>query len=59
MIKAYSVLTTHFHHIDDGRYKVTEKYGLCFDAVAITTQLKIVTNKVTFCNEVEYDVNYF
>jgi hypothetical protein len=58
-MKVYSVLTTHFHHMKDGRENMMKAHGLCFNAVAVITQLKICSGEPIFKDEVEYDVNYF
>ena len=33
-------------------------HGLCFNAVAVITQLKIASGEAIFKDEVDYDVNY-
>ena len=58
-MKVYSVLTTHFHHMKDGRERMMKAHGLCFNAVAVITQLKIASGEAIFKDEVEYDVSYF
>ena len=56
-MKVYSVLTTHFHHMKDGRERMMKAHGLCFNAVAVITQLKIASGEAIFKDEVEYDVS--
>ena len=58
-MKVYSVLTNHFHHMKDGRENMMNAHGLCFNAIAVITQLKISTGEPIFKDEVEYDVSYF
>ena len=58
-MKVYSVLTNHFHHMKDGRENMMNAHGLCFNAIAVITQLKISTGEPIFKDEVEYDVHYF
>eukprot|EP00536_Pseudo-nitzschia_multiseries_P000808 jgi/Psemu1/1811/gm1.1811_g len=35
------------------------KHGMCFNAVAVITQLKFASGETTFDDGLEYDVNYF
>jgi hypothetical protein len=61
-LKVYSVLRTHFHHYEAGpnsRNEMMAKHKLCFEAVAVITQLKISTGEPIFKDEVEYDVSYY
>ena len=57
-MKLYSVLTSHFHHMKDGRENMMNAHGLCLNAVAVITQLKIASGEAIFKDEVDYDVNY-
>eukprot|EP00536_Pseudo-nitzschia_multiseries_P001760 jgi/Psemu1/4003/gm1.4003_g len=36
-----------------------QKHKICFEAVAVITQLKFVSGETTFNDGLEYDVNYF
>jgi hypothetical protein len=61
-LKVYSVLRTHFHHFGTGPNSRTEmmaRHKLCFNAVAVITQLKISSGEPIFEDEVEYDVSYY
>ena len=57
-MKVDSVLTSHFHHMKDGRENMMNAHGLCLNAVAVITQLKIASGEAIFKDEVDYDVNY-
>ena len=51
-LKIYNVLTTYFRHMKP-RNKYEEKHKMCFDSVAVITQLKL-----EFGGEQLYDVKY-
>ena len=56
-LKVFNVLTTFFRHCKP-RNKMMEKHGMCFNAVAVITQLKMEAGESL--NEFnEYNVNYF
>lgn len=59
-LKQFNVLTTHFRHMKPNKAAMMKKHGLCFDAVAVITQLKLTSGgERIFADRVEYDVNYF
>ena len=58
-LKHFNVLTTHFRHMKPNRDTMMEKHGICFNAVAVITQLKFMNGESIFEDKVEYDVNYF
>eukprot|EP00536_Pseudo-nitzschia_multiseries_P018369 jgi/Psemu1/55253/gm1.55253_g len=39
--------------------EMMQKHGMCFNAVAVITQLKFASGETTFDDGLEYDVNYF
>ena len=51
-LKIYNVLTTYFRHMKP-RHSVLEKHKICFESVAVLTQLKM-----EFAGESLYDVEY-
>eukprot|EP00536_Pseudo-nitzschia_multiseries_P013949 jgi/Psemu1/36960/gm1.36960_g len=58
-LKIFNVLTTHFRHMKPNRQGMMQKHGMCFNAVAVITQLKFASGETTFDDGLEYDVNYF
>eukprot|EP00536_Pseudo-nitzschia_multiseries_P013950 jgi/Psemu1/36962/gm1.36962_g len=58
-LKIFNVLTTHFQHMKPNRQGMMQKHGMCFNAVAVITQLKFASGETTFDDGLEYDVNYF
>jgi len=55
-LKTYNVLNIPFRHLNP-RGDVMRKHGLCFDSVAVITQLKFNNNDSLLCG-VNYDVTY-
>jgi hypothetical protein len=41
------------------RAGMMEKHGMCFNAVAVITQMKFCNGEKIFEDELEYDVSYF
>eukprot|EP00536_Pseudo-nitzschia_multiseries_P006474 jgi/Psemu1/193182/e_gw1.138.9.1 len=58
-LKIFNALTTHFWHMKPNRQGMMQKHGMCFNAVAVITQLKFASGETTFDDGLEYDVNYF
>ena len=59
-LKHFSVLTTHFRHMKPSKEEMLRKHKICFNAVAVITQLKfIVGGESIFEAGLVYDVNYF
>ena len=58
-LKQFNVLTCHFRHTKPNKREMMKKHGLCFDAVAVITQLKLTSGERIFEDGLEYDVNYF
>ena len=59
-LKQFNVLTTHFRHMKPDREGMMRKHGMCFNAVAVITQMKFTLGGEKIFNEgLEYDVNYF
>eukprot|EP00536_Pseudo-nitzschia_multiseries_P018441 jgi/Psemu1/55622/gm1.55622_g len=54
-LKIFNVLTTHFRHMKPNRQGMVQKHGICFNAVAVITQLKFVSGETTFDDGLEYD----
>eukprot|EP00536_Pseudo-nitzschia_multiseries_P002741 jgi/Psemu1/6213/gm1.6213_g len=54
-LKIFNVLTTHFRHMKPNRQGMMQKHGICFNAVAVITQLKFVSGETTFDDGLEYD----
>eukprot|EP00536_Pseudo-nitzschia_multiseries_P010470 jgi/Psemu1/26047/gm1.26047_g len=44
---------------DMGQGMMQQKHKICFEAVAVITQLKFASGETTFEDGLEYDVNYF
>jgi hypothetical protein len=51
-LKTFNLLTTHFRHMKPNN-KFMEKHGMCFNAIAVVTQLKM-----EFAGESLFDVEY-
>ena len=59
-LKHFNVLTTHFRHMKPNREGMMKKHGMCFNAVAVITQMKFTIGKECIWEDgLEYDVNYF
>eukprot|EP00536_Pseudo-nitzschia_multiseries_P000054 jgi/Psemu1/176/gm1.176_g len=58
-LKIFNVLTTHFRHVKPNRQGMMQKHGMCFNAVAVITQLKFAIRETTFEDGLDYDVSYF
>ena len=59
-LKQFNVLTTHFRHMKPNKEGMMRKHGMCFNAVAVITQLKfILGGESIFADGLEYDVHYF
>ena len=58
-LKQFGVLTTHFRHMKPGKEEMMRKHGMCFNAVAVITQLKFIAGESIFEDGLLYDVNYF
>ena len=60
-LKQFNVLTCHFRHTTKpNRDGMMKKHGMCFNAVAVITQLKLTSGvESIFEDGLEYDVNYF
>ena len=60
-LKQFNVLTCHFRHMKtNAEGTMKQKHKLCFNAVAVITQLKFtVGGEAIFERGLEYDVNYF
>ena len=56
-LKIYNVLTTYFRHMKPNN-KYMEKHGMCFDSVAVITQLKMEYGGEKLY-DVEYDETYY
>ena len=56
-LKTFAVLVTHFRHMGCDTEDVMAKHELCFNAVAVITQMKFNAGEKTF--DVEHNVNYF
>ena len=41
-LKQFNVLTTHFRHMKPNKKGMLQKHGMCFNAVAVITQLKFI-----------------
>ena len=57
-LKQFNVLTTHFRHMKPNREGMMKKHKMCFDAVAVITQLKFMNGMRTFGN-VDCDVAHW
>ena len=59
-LKQFNILTTHFRHMKPNREGMMKKHGMCFNAVAVITQMKFtIGNECIWKDGLEYDVNYF
>ena len=58
-LKQFGVLTTHFRHMKPSKEEMMRKHGMCFNAVAVITQLKFIAGESIFEDGLVYDVNYF
>ena len=57
--KRFNVLTTHFRHMKPNREGMMQKYGMCFNAVAVITQLKFIGRASIWEDGLEYNFHYF
>ena len=58
-LKQFNVLTTHFRHMKPNREGMMRKHGMCFNAVAVITQLKFIGGASIWEDGLEYNVHYF
>ena len=58
-LKIFNVLTMYFRHTDCDDQTMMDKHRICFNAVAVLTQLKIADGESIFANGLEYDCSYF
>eukprot|EP00536_Pseudo-nitzschia_multiseries_P002194 jgi/Psemu1/183021/e_gw1.29.19.1 len=58
-LKIFNVLTSHFRHMKPNRQGMMQEHKICFEAVAVITQLKFASGETTFEDGLEHDVNYF
>ena len=58
-LKNFGVLNTHFRHIKSNREGMMRKNKLCFNAVAVITQLKFIFGELIFAKEFDYNVAYW
>eukprot|EP00536_Pseudo-nitzschia_multiseries_P017516 jgi/Psemu1/225351/e_gw1.1596.9.1 len=58
-LKIFNVVTLNFRHMKPNRQGMMQKHKICFEAVAVITQLKFASGETTFKDRLEYDVNYF
>ena len=58
-LKHFGVLTTHFRHMKPNRDGMMKKHKLCFDAVAVITQLKFIFGESIFAKGLDYNVAYW
>ena len=54
-LKQFTVLTTHFRHMEKNPEEMMTKHKLCFNAAAVVTQLKFDAGEKTF--DVAHNVN--
>ena len=57
-LKQFNVLTTHFRHLKP-RNAMKKKHQLCFNAVAVITQVKFINGEHVFEDQLDYDCHYF
>ena len=57
-LKSFNVLSSYFRHCKEGRNRMMEKHGWCFEAVAVINQLKIAAGEKVFEDELVYAVKY-
>ena len=57
-LKQFNVLTTHFRHMKPQR-EMMNKHKMCFEAVAVITQLKFMAGMTIFNDGLDYDVAYW
>eukprot|EP00536_Pseudo-nitzschia_multiseries_P016972 jgi/Psemu1/48718/gm1.48718_g len=55
-LKIFNILTSHFWHMKPNRQGMMQKHKICFEAVAVITQLKFVSGETTFEDGLEYDI---
>ena len=59
-LKQFNVLPTHSRHMKPNKEGMMRKHGMCFNAVAVITQLKFTLGgESIFADGLEYDVHYF
>eukprot|EP00536_Pseudo-nitzschia_multiseries_P003821 jgi/Psemu1/8598/gm1.8598_g len=58
-LKIFNFLTSYFQHMKPNRQGMMQKHKICFEAVAVITQLKFASGETTFEDGLEYNVKYF
>ena len=58
-LKQFGILTTHFRHMKPNKDGMLERHGMCFNAVAVITQLKFMNGEKIWEDGLDYDVHYF
>ena len=58
-LKQFGVLTAHFRHMKPSKEEMMRKHGMCFNAVAVITQLEFIAGESIFEDGLVHDVNCF